>query len=105
MHKPITRRIRSIVDGSHVHRHGACDFESRHRTLSFFLLLFLDFRFLLINLFIFRYNSYSFFKLFWLLNIALMTPNDAYSIESMHSVASRICVFMFDDVPFYGHFV
>ena len=26
-------------------------------------------------------------------------------IELMHSVASRICVFVFDNVPFDGHFV
>ena len=44
-------------------------------------------------------------KPFWLLNIALMTANDAYPIELMHSVASRICVFVFDNVQFDGHFV
>ena len=34
------------------------------------------------------------------LNIALMTANSSYRIELMHSVASRICVFMFAYVPF-----
>ena len=45
MHKPITSRIRSKVDGSLVHCHGSSEFESRHRTPFFF-----DFMFLLIYL-------------------------------------------------------
>ena len=44
-------------------------------------------------------------KPFWLLNIALMTANNVYHIELMHSVASRISVFVFDNVPFDEHFV
>ena len=40
-----------------------------------------------------------------LLNIALMTKNNAYPIGLMHLVASSICVFVFDNVPFDGHFV
>ena len=37
--------------------------------------------------------------------LILMTLTNAYPIELMHSVASRICVFVFDNVPFDGHFV
>ena len=44
-------------------------------------------------------------KPFGLPNIALMTEKNAYLIELMHSVASRICVFVFDNVLFDGHFV
>ena len=57
MHKPITGRTRSIVDGSRVHCHGGCEFEPSHRT--FFELIFL-----LINLFIYGYNSLTFPNLF-----------------------------------------
>ena len=39
-------------------------------------------------------------KPFGLSNIALMTEKNAYHIELMHSVASRICVFVFDNVLF-----
>ena len=47
----------------------------------------------LINLFIYRYNSLSFPNyIFRLINIALMTANNAYPIELMHSVVSRIYV-------------
>ena len=34
-----------------------------------------------------------------------MTTNSPYPIELMHSVASRICIFMFANAPFKGHFV
>ena len=51
MHKQVTSRIRSIVDGSLVHCHRGSEFESRHRTLCF-LFIFFDFIFLLIYLFI-----------------------------------------------------
>ena len=51
VHKPITSRIRSIVDGSLVHCHGRSEFESRHRYLIFFRFFF-GFIFLLIYLFI-----------------------------------------------------
>ena len=33
-----------------------------------------------------------------------MTANNAYHFELMHLVASRICVFVFDNVSFDGHF-
>ena len=62
MHKPITSRDRSIVDGSLVHCHGRSEFESRHRPcvfgfffrffLFFFCVVFFDYIFLLIYLFI-----------------------------------------------------
>ena len=32
-----------------------------------------------------------------------MTANNAYPIELVHSVASHICVFMFDNVSFHEH--
>ena len=35
----------------------------------------------------------------------LMTTNNAYPTELMHSVSSRICLFVFDNAPFDGHFV
>ena len=38
------------------------------------------------------------YKTFGLLNIALMTANNAYPIELMNLVAFRICVFVFDNV-------
>ena len=44
-------------------------------------------------------------KPFGLLNIALMKANIAYLIELMNSVASRICVFVFDNIPFDGQFI
>ena len=34
-----------------------------------------------------------------------MTTNNAYPIESKHSVASRMCVIVFDNVPLDGHVV
>ena len=40
-----------------------------------------------------------------MLNITIMTANNAYPIELMHSVAYRICVIVVDNVPFDGHFV
>ena len=63
MHKPIIGRILSIVDGSLVNCHGRSEFESRDRTLCFFLLLLFSFVFrfyIFINSFIYRYNSLSF---------------------------------------------
>ena len=65
MQKPFTMRTRSIVDGSLVHCHGACEVESCHGTLFLFCLFFFcfvfififDFILLLIDLFICRYNS------------------------------------------------
>ena len=52
---------------------------------------FFFFRFyIFINLFFFRFIIIS--KPFRLINIALMTANNAYPIELMHSVVSRIYV-------------
>ena len=48
MHNPITRRIRSVVDGSFAHCHGGCEFEPHHCT---FLFVFFRFYSLLIYLF------------------------------------------------------
>ena len=91
MHKPITTSIRSTVDRSLVHCH-AVRIPSLYLVYSFYIL---------INLFIdIIHNHYQ-----TILNIALMTEKDAYPIELMHSVASRICVFVFVNVPFEGHFV
>ena len=90
MHKPITSRIRSIVDGSLVHCHLRSEFESCHRTLWFFFVFFFYFMFLFIYLFLDIIHIIS--KLFWWINIALMTANNAYPIELMHSVVSRIYV-------------
>ena len=42
---------------------------------------------------------------FRLLSITLMTANSTYPIELMHSVACRMCIFVFANVPFKGHFV
>ena len=59
-----------------------------------------------INLFIYlkiRFKIIS--KPFGLLNIAYMTANYAFPIEFMHSVAFRICVFGFVNIPFDGHLV
>ena len=84
------------MDESLVH----CQFDPRHCTL-FFFFFFFD----LYYLFISRYNCLKIIKPFGLLNIALLTANNAYHTESMHSVASRICVFAFDNVPFDGHLV
>ena len=102
MHIPITRRIRSIVDESLVYCHRGCEFDTCYRTL--FFLCYFPF-YIFINLFIYLNNFIIISKPFGLLNIALMTANNAYPIELMHSVASRICVIVFDNVPFDGHFV
>ena len=56
VHKPITNRIRNIVDISLVHCHGRSEFESRHRTLLVFFRFFFRF-FIFINLFIYRYYT------------------------------------------------
>ena len=56
-----------------------------------------------IYLFIDIVHSHS--KTLGLLNIALMKANHALPIELMLSVASHIRVFVFDNVPFDGHFV
>ena len=61
---------------------------------------FLDFIFLSIYL---KIYFIIISKPFGLLNIALMAANNAYPIEVMHSVESRICVFVFDNVLFDGH--
>ena len=42
-------------------------------------------------------------KSFGLLNITLITANNADPIELMHSVASCICFILFDNVAFDGH--
>ena len=99
MHMPITRRIRSIVDESLVHCHRGCAFEPC------VLCVFLRF-YIFINLIIYLKILFIIVsKPFGLLNIALKTANNAYPIELMHSVASRVCVFVFDNVPFDVHFV
>ena len=55
MYIPITRRIRSIVDGSLVLCHGGCEFESRHRTVLFFCVcfFFIFFYFIFLLMFVF----------------------------------------------------
>ena len=93
------------MDESLVHCHRGCEFEYGHHTL--FLCVF--FRFYIFYQFIYlfdlKYIIHNYFKPFGLMNIALMTANKAYPIELMHSVASLICVFVFDSVPFDGYFV
>ena len=102
MHKPITSRIRSIVDGLLVHCHeGASSNPITVPCVVFFFRFFFDFICFII-LFIYRYHYH--FKPFRLINFALMTANNAYPIESMHSVVSHIRS-VFDNVPFDGHFV
>ena len=56
----------------------------------FFSFFFFDFIFLLIYLFIDTIHYH--FQHFRLMNIALMTANNAYPIELMHPVVSRIYV-------------
>ena len=82
---PITSRIRSIV-----HCHRGCEFEPRRRT--FLWILYLHQFIYLEVLFIIIIS-----KPFGLINIALMIASNAYPIELMHSVASHICVFVFDN--------
>ena len=70
----------------------------------FFFVFFFDFIFLLIHLFIDIFITIS--KPFRLINIALMTANNAYyPIELMHSVVSPHIGQVFDNVLFDGHFV
>ena len=99
MHIPITRRIHSIVDELLVHCHRGCKFRPLHPTLFFSILYFHQFIILFIDI------IHNHFQTIGLLNIALKAASNAYTFESMHSVASRICVFVFDNVPFDGHFV
>ena len=80
------------MEESPVHCHGGCEFDPRHCTLFVFIDLY--------YLSICRYNCLNIIKPFRLLNITLMTANNAYHTESMHSVASRKCVFAFNNVPF-----
>ena len=94
MHLPITSRIRSIVDKSLVHCLRGCEFEPRRRT---FLSILYIYQFIYLEV-LFKIIIK---KPFGLIDIALMIASNAYPIELMHSVASRIRVFVFDNVPLY----
>ena len=95
MHIPIRRRFRSIVDESPVHCHRGCEFEPRHLP-SFFDFIFYQFIYLTIN---------NHFKHIWVAEYRFNDSKNAYPIELMHSVASRVWVFVFDNVLFDGRFV
>ena len=82
------------MDGSLVHCHGGCEFEPSHRT---FFRFFLDFLTLLINLFI--YIIHNHFQTILVAEYRLMTANNAYPNDGMQSVAFRICVSVFGNVP------
>ena len=106
VHKQITSRIRSIVDGSLVHCYGRSEFESRHRTLflcCFVFVIFFDFIFLLIYLFIdiihYHFQTISVKKYgFNYCKHCIPYWVDAFSgISPIRSVL--------DNVPFDGHFV
>ena len=86
------------MDQSLVHCHRICEFEPRHRTLFFVCFFPIIYFYQFIYLFkdIFQNNFQT---------ITLTTQNNKYPIEVIHSVASRICVFVYDNVPFDEHFV
>ena len=104
MHKPITSRIRSIVDGSLVHCHGRSEFESRHRILCcFFFVFFFVFIILLIYLFIdiihYHFQTISLDK-YRLNDCKQCIP---YSVAAFSGISHIRSVF--DNVPFDRHFV
>ena len=107
MHMQNPDDIRSIVDASLVHCLGSCEFKPRCRTLFFFFffLFFFFFFFFFIfsfHLFVYSYNCLNIInsKLFLLLNNSLITAT-----VLRLSVASQLCVFVFANATFKGHFV
>ena len=80
------------MDESLVHSHGGCEFEPRHCT-SFFITVYFYLCINLCNCLNIIYNKF------------LIISVSGFPIELMHSVASRICVFVFANVPFKKHFV
>ena len=88
MHKPITSRIRSIVDGLLVHCHGRSEFESRHRTLCvcFFFGFYIFINYLFIDIVHYHFQTISVDK------YRFNDCKQCYPIELMHSVVSCIYV-------------
>ena len=81
------------MDGSLVHCHRGFEFESRHHTLFFFVFrsdIFINYLFIDI--------IHNYFQ-------TIFAAEYRFNAELMHSLASRICNFVFDNVPFNGHFV
>ena len=94
MHIPITSRIRSIVDERLT---AVIEVASSNPvTLPFY---FHQFIYLFIDI------IHNHFQSIWVAEYRSNDSNNAYPIALMHSVSSRICVFVFDNVPFNGHFV
>ena len=94
------KRFRSILVESLVHCHGGCEFEPRHRTLLFYSILYF---------YQFRYNCltiiHNAFQTIYVSVDRFNVSKKAYPIELVHSVTSRVCVLVFANVPFDGHFV
>ena len=106
MHKPITSRIRSIVDGSLVHCHGSSEFESCLRTLClfvFFVFFFFVFIILLIYLFIdiihYHFQTISLDK-YRFNDCKQCIPYWVDALSGISHIGS-----LFDNVPFDGHFI
>ena len=90
--------FRSIVDESLVHCHRGCEFEPVTGAVSCFSSGFFYFDFFRVFcLFIDIFHNHL--QAIWAAEY-FFNP-----IELMHSVASCICVFVFDNVLFDGHFV
>ena len=77
-------------------------------TMPHFIIFFFRY-YIFINLSIHRYNClniiHNHFQTIWVAVYRFNGSNNTYPIELTHSVASRICVFVFNNVPFDGHFV
>ena len=100
MHIPITRRIRSIVDESHVPVIQVASSNPVTVPCFFFSILYF-YQFI----YIFKDIIHNHLQTIWVAENRFNDTNNAYPIELMRSVASRICIFVFDNVPFDGHFV
>ena len=108
MQKPIIMRTRSIVDGSLVHCHGACEIESRHGIFFFFFFFFSFF----FSILYFYQSIYLFIDIchnhFQTIFVAVYRYNDCKQyIPNLVGVFSGISHMhsMFDtgNVPFDGH--